>query len=821
MRIHCLGGAAEVGASFIVVETGGLRVAVDCGIRLRGDPLPDLARIGEIGPLDAVIVTHGHLDHIGALPLLHRSAPGVPIFATPPTIEIARVMLRDALKIMEEGAEREGEIPLYPRDAVESLLERMIPIPPEQTFAIGSGAVRATLFPAGHILGAASAGLESEEGRVFVSGDISTAHQLTVPGMSVPRFRPHLAVVESTYGDRLHANRDAEETRLVAMVAGAVGAGGKVLIPAFAIGRAQEVILCLKRAMRRGAIPRFPVHVDGLVRAICSLYGRRHGRYLREPLRRSIERHGDPFFGDIDEIAPVPDPRAREAILAGPPCAIIASSGMLSGGASAFYARRLAEDPRAVIALTGYQDEESPGRRLLEAGAGDTIPIAGDAVPLRARVERYALSAHADGDAIAGLVSALRPREVVLVHGDEGARRSLAARIRAMRIPQCYLPANGDVLAFHFGRGFRPIQREIASIEVDLDEDGAVRLADALLARHGPRETFRAEEIARAAGRSPEEVEPWLESSPRFDRDRKRTFLWRAVPAAEAPPDAGSVEQNEILRRVAEAFGPETGLYRRGARTEERVVILSFAFPSIAGARHAAALDRLLEGTGWTWEINATPHAGALAAAVEDLLPAGVTLARPPAIHLDRSEVVATLSAPTDPAAAADLSARFRERTGFDLSFREDPGLTLPRATVPAAGGPFEINAAFRRIEEAFAGLPHRPYRKSRKPGPDGPFIELSFISPEVGERYREAIESVAAEIGWRIRVAPSPNQIEICERARRLVAGETRILKGPSFLRSERAVRVVVDRLPAEDERGALEEAFEAETGYRLDLRA
>ena len=196
-----------------------------------------------------------------------------------------------------------------------------------------------------------------------MTGDVSVANQLTIPGMVVPQCRPDVMVMESTYGNRQHADRAQQEAALALRVAEVIEAGGKVLVPAFAVGRSQEVILILARAMRRKQIPEFPVFVDGMVRSVNAVYSA-FGDDLAPQVRRRAERDEDIFYSDT--VGAVSSPADRHQVLSGPPCCIVASSGMLIGGASSFYAERLAGDAGNLIAITGYQDEESPGRALLD-----------------------------------------------------------------------------------------------------------------------------------------------------------------------------------------------------------------------------------------------------------------------------------------------------------------------------------------------------------------------------------------------------------------------------------------------------------------------
>src|SRR5512143_1050021 len=225
MRITFLGGADQVGASSLLIEIAGRRVLVDAGIQpsprarwgLGGDQLPDLAQVNRAGGVDAILVTHAHTDHTGALELVTERYR-CPVYATPVTIALTRVLHADSRRIMQTRLDEEGDLPLFDDVAVGKLLTAFVPVPFHTRIPLGSGA-SITFFPAGHIAGAAMIGLESDEGRVLISGDVSVSPQRTVDGLKPPAFRPDVLVLESTYGGRLHANRATEERRLVERVA--------------------------------------------------------------------------------------------------------------------------------------------------------------------------------------------------------------------------------------------------------------------------------------------------------------------------------------------------------------------------------------------------------------------------------------------------------------------------------------------------------------------------------------------------------------------------------------------------------------------------
>jgi Cft2 family RNA processing exonuclease len=442
MQVAFLGGASGVGASCLAVELAEQWFIIDAGVRVdhKADPLPDLAQL-EGKDVRAIFVTHAHADHIGALPLLHRAFPMTPIFASRGTALLMEVMLADALKIMAKRAAEEMELPLYPEELVAGMLMQVRPMPVDKPFTIPMlPGITIHASRAGHIVGAVCLGFEAASESIVVSGDISSTPQRTVLGAVPPPLKHcDLLVLESTYGSRLHPNREAEEQRLSQAVAEGLTHGGHVLIPCFGLGRGQEILLVLQAAQEKGQIPEFPIYVDGLVRRVCTTY-QLLPEFLPPRLQRQIRKGYLPFSGP--NIIFVRDEKERERILAGPPACILSSSGMLTGGPSAWYATRLAPNPNASILITGYQDEESPGKKLLDLAEHkkNTLELGGQQVQVQCSVAKYSLSAHADGSELASYAATLNPRNVALVHGDEEARKALRSLLTGTEV---LLPTNG------------------------------------------------------------------------------------------------------------------------------------------------------------------------------------------------------------------------------------------------------------------------------------------------------------------------------------------------------------------------------------------
>ncbi|MGN7479185.1 MBL fold metallo-hydrolase [Solibacillus silvestris] len=453
MNITVLGGGNEVGASCLFIEIAGKKILIDAGMRMHSDnPLPALGLLEGIGTLDVILVTHAHADHIGALPIVHALYPDCPIYATPPTVDLMNIMMRDSYKLLEQRCRETNTLPPYTERQVTDLLQSLLLYPASGQLNLGD--VKIQSYRAGHILGAVMFLIEGDGEKLFVTGDLSFKAGRTIHGAQVPHdVHPDVLIMESTYGNRAHTDRHTEETRLAHDVAEVVANGGFALIPAFALGRAQEVLLVLQDYMDKGLIPEFPIYVDGLVTPISRIYNQ-YPHYVKGPVAYRIKNNGDAFL--TEGRCKAVTPKEREMILQGKPGCIVASSGMLIGGASSWYAQKLVADPRNAIFITGYQDEESPGKKLLNIADGiDTeLELGGVAYPVKCRVGKYGLSAHADASEMNRFVQTLQPTYTLLVHGDDTAREQLSNLIDEKFNPM--LVENGEKYPFEkrkSGRG--------------------------------------------------------------------------------------------------------------------------------------------------------------------------------------------------------------------------------------------------------------------------------------------------------------------------------------------------------------------------------
>jgi uncharacterized protein len=844
MKITFLGGADEVGASSMLIEISGQRILVDAGIRpspkarwgLAGDHLPDLSQIDALGSLDAILVTHAHSDHTGALELVVGRYPNAPVYATAPTITLTRVLHQDSRRIMQSRLDEEGELPLFDDLAIEQLMTTFTPVPYHTPLALGEGLV-VTFFPAGHIAGAAMLGLESDEGNLLITGDISISPQRTVDGARPPAFRPDLLVVESTYGGRLHANRAVQERKLVESAAEVTAEGGKVLIPAFALGRAQELLLILGEFQRRGELPSVPVWADGMVRAICQAY-----TSFAEVLPLPLQERGAKFFEG--NIRPIKSQAQRQALVWEPgPAIIVSSSGMLAGGPSLSYARALASSPQHAILLTGYQDEESPGRRLQEVaerGSG-TIRLGKDKVDVQCRLGTYALSAHADEGQIISLAETLHPEHILLVHGDEAARTSLqkafSDRKRIVHLPQA-----GQTLEFAFdnplriARADRPDELRSRWAETTRQRRQTMgKFSGApgkwLLLKGDPPTPVRCLGIERD--------HLWVEVAPGLEQsiypEDVLALLGESVPseAELAPYQSGPatpafMEPNQALALANQSFPAEARLRKCGYRLEQQTLVLTFDFPDVVRGQYAEAIHDLQSASGWQVEVIPQANQVALNALVRELLPESAQIVKGPSIHLEQKRVAVTVLVPSPPSGAErgtpieedrEISAAiksYRDISGYDLEVNfAGPVATstpAPGPRSPAATAPWEINAAYAAIKTALKGS--SLYRTSLK----GDEIVLSFVSRQVGERYQEQIADLAQQVGWRLSINPQANQGAISEIARTLLAraGWT-ASKGPSLYLERAEVTITLANEVEPDGMSALAADFERQTGFRL----
>ena len=455
MHVTFAGAAREVTGSCHLLTVGEHTVVLDCGLfqgrrsetREKNVSLPfDPER------MSAVVLSHAHIDHAGRLPLLTRRGYTGTVFATPATRDLCAVMLADAAHIQEKDAEflrrhgREAVEPLYTAEDVPPLMRRMLSEPYDRPFDVVPG-VRATFVEAGHILGSASVVLECTEGgvtrRLVFSGDVGR-WGLPIIRDPAPPHGADVVIMESTYGDRDHPPAEDMRERLATIVRETAARGGRVLVPAFAVGRTQEIVYDLHALARQKRIPAIPIYIDSpLATEATTVFGMHPEAFDRSEDLVSAVR--DLFrFELVHYTRDVAESKALNTQRG--PMVIISPSGMAEVGRILHHLNNGASDPRNTILIVGFQAEHTLGRRIVERRP--TIKVLGDEVPLRAHVEILnGYSAHADRTELVRWLDGVRGDKpappVWLVHGEPPAQEALASRLgeRGYRV---MIPAPGD-----------------------------------------------------------------------------------------------------------------------------------------------------------------------------------------------------------------------------------------------------------------------------------------------------------------------------------------------------------------------------------------
>jgi metallo-beta-lactamase family protein len=456
--ITFLGAAQTVTGSKYLVETGQARVLVDCGLfqglkelRERNwDGLPVEPRA-----IDAVVLTHAHLDHVGYLPRLAAGGFRGRIVCTPGTGDLCRLVLPDAGRLQEEDAKQANEhgyskhapaLPLFTEDDAFRALGQLAPVGYGKRVGVATG-VEVEFAPTGHLLGSASV-LMSFPGnggpRVLFGGDLGRYARPVLPDPEPPPAADAL-LVESTYGDREHETDDGAE-RLAGIIGSTVSRGGKVIIPAFAIGRVEELLYWIKRLEEERRIPVLPVYLDSpMALDALRFYSARY-RELDPDVRPGADEVSAFATRRFEEVH---TPQQSKAVTASKkPAIVISSSGMATGGRVLHHLKEALPDPRHTVLFSGYQAQGTRGRDLVEGA--HQVKIHGRMVPVRARVEKIdSMSAHADqGEILRWLGGGVRPPATTfLVHGEPGPMQALRQAIsQRLGWQDVRMPAHGETV---------------------------------------------------------------------------------------------------------------------------------------------------------------------------------------------------------------------------------------------------------------------------------------------------------------------------------------------------------------------------------------
>ena len=443
MQIQFLGATDTVTGSKYLLTHENSRVLVDCGLfqgykqlRLRNwSPLP-------ISPasIDAVVLTHAHIDHSGYLPLLAREGFRGPVYCSPATYDLCKILLPDCGHLLEEEAQylnrhkmskHSPALPLYTGDDARRCLRLFKPVNYRQTWQVADG-LSATLTPSGHMAGASFVRLDNGVRSILFSGDIGRPNDLVLAAPSQMDGADYL-VVESTYGDRAHRNADVL-TELAEVINRTAVRGGVVIIPAFAVGRAQSLMYCIHLLKSRHAIADLPVYLNSPMAASAT------GVYARHQSELRLDAAQCKALVNAAQIVHTPDD-SRELNKKHGPMIIIAASGMATGGRVLHHLKAFAPDPRNTILFAGFQAGGTRGATI--SGGAATVRIFGDDVPIRAEVASLSdLSAHSDAAEIIAWLSGFKspPRKTFITHGEPAAADAMRQHIERELHWLCHMP---------------------------------------------------------------------------------------------------------------------------------------------------------------------------------------------------------------------------------------------------------------------------------------------------------------------------------------------------------------------------------------------
>jgi metallo-beta-lactamase family protein len=447
MKLSFHGAARSVTGSRHLLETPGFRLLFDCGM-FQGRREEAAQQNRDLGfdpkSLSSVLLSHAHIDHSGALPMLMQQRFSGKVHVTRATAELAEIMLQDAARIQESDCRyvnrKEGRrgkrciAPLFDADDVEAITRRFVGVRYDDQNRIAPR-ITATFHDAGHILGSAAIRIKytarGNSTTVLFSGDLGRSH---MPILRDPEPPPpcDVLILESTYGDRLHEQAGEEmKKKAQDLIAHAREHKSKIIVPAFAVGRTQELIMRIKELVGEGRVDPIPIYIDSPLASRATEVFRHHPECYDKETLKTFSADGDPFASRYIRFISSPQDSTRLNTMKGP-MIIISSSGMCEGGRVLHHLKHAIQDEANVIVFVGFQAEHTLGRKLVEGW--DVVPIFGVPTQRRAQIVKFnGLSAHADRNDLLAYVRAVTPlpQKIFIVHGEEKQALSLGAAIQA------------------------------------------------------------------------------------------------------------------------------------------------------------------------------------------------------------------------------------------------------------------------------------------------------------------------------------------------------------------------------------------------------
>lgn len=454
VRLSFLGGARQVGRSCLYLQTPESRVLLDCGINVAAPesdmfPLFDAPEF-KIGEIDAVVVSHAHLDHCGMIPLLYKYGYKGPVYCTMPTRDTMALLALDYINV----GWKEIKKPIFTSTDIKEMVKHSICLDYGVVTDITPD-IRLTFYNAGHTLGSSLVHLHIGNGlhNLLYTGDFNyeTSNLLAAATTRFPRLET--MVIESTYGskdDNPPSRRDSE-IQLIELIKRTANKGGKVLMPVLGIGRSQEMMLILEKAVREGKLPKMTIYVQGLVWDVTAIHTA-YPDFFNARVRKAIFHQAhNPFLSEVFKQVGS-HKELQQVVESKEPCIILATSGMMTGGASVEYFKALAENPKNTLILTCYQGEGSLGRRLLNGERELSFGVGeGRSEVIRMKMELHNIqgfSGHSSRNQIINYVYRLdpKPKKIIVVHGESSKCLELASTLHKIQKIETCAPRNLDAI---------------------------------------------------------------------------------------------------------------------------------------------------------------------------------------------------------------------------------------------------------------------------------------------------------------------------------------------------------------------------------------